>query len=400
MGKKAKRASVPSAPDVQTPFLRDVNLAGEGALAFWKRVLPEGEAIDYRHPDGTRQRLDFTEQMNTGLVEAFRAQAMDQTPFVLADEDNRHTMDPERFRGEATDLRRHTELPPDVAQAVADEDGTVAPGLWARIEFASKKAARAVLRNPKLGVSARIRPGDGDKPTRIIHVLGTLDPKVRRLGAWKPALDFSEYAPFQLIDLTDRHYAEAPVSKKTKKAKAPTGTLDLSAVPDIADVTAEDIEKFSEEELAAFLAVYGKGGTNPILDTDPDDDDDDPDDDLSETGMSDIQLAEVRAARKEGREALKRAAAIEWKAERKSLLRDGVPPHVLDLAEPVLSRPYDLVVDLSNTDEGDLDVAKIVRDLVDGYKGTVDLSDVELGHTSDNGTDKDADIQTRFDVEF
>src|SRR6266550_1328757 len=151
---------------ILTPF--DVNLAiADGELSFWKEILPES-TIKY---EGTK--LDFNQQYFSDLICAFNDGALDQTPFMLADKDNEHTMDVERQRGNVTQMCEFKNLPADVKAKVAAEGKT--SGLFGKITFPDAESARTVLKNPKLGVSARIRAGiervDGPKFKRaIVHV--------------------------------------------------------------------------------------------------------------------------------------------------------------------------------------------------------------------------------------
>lgn len=407
---------------ILTPRLDD-EFARAGAKSYWKRVLPI-RAINYVDKAGKARVIDFDERYLADVKASFEAGALDDSksaPFVLADKDNAHTMDPERFRGEVTAMARESELPDDIKAAIVASEGRLTPGLYSRIDFASKKAAKAVVLNPKLPVSMRIRENversDGQKfPAVAIHVLGTMDPKIPGLGAWLPATaDLSEYAADDIVDLSDKTYRETTVGKqkKTKDVQLGGGTATIE-VPKIEDVDADDIAKWTDEQLTAFLEQYapGEGDGDDSGDGDGDDDSgdgdgdgDDSDDDspeatLSNTANADIQFANEQAAnaQRQAREALNRAAQIEWSATRSGLIREGVPPHVLDLAEPVLSRANDTVLDLSNFDEDDLNVTEIVRELVAGYKGTIDLS-VAAGHGGNDDSDPEKAVRERFDAE-
>lgn len=352
---------------------------GEG-LAFWKQVLPMGK-IHYTTKSGKRSTLNFDKQYLTDLATAFDSKVLDQTPFVLADKDNAHTMQPEHFRGEIAEVR------------LANEGEK--PGLYAKIKFASKEAAKAVLDNPGLGVSARIREGlersDGSFVKRaMIHVLGTLDPQVTGMTPWVPAVADLSFDPSDnILDLSDETYEGAPVAKKTE-----------AGVPDIEAVTDEQIDAMTEEELDAFLTEYAPGilaeieaeGTEPdpivpavepVKELEPA---------LSATQTKDIELANATAVAANARAeaAMRKMADAEFKAYRSEAIAAGVPPHVLDLAEPVLNRPEDMIVDLSTSGEEDVNAGDIVRQLVEGYKGTVDLS-TESGHYGSIGSDEDPD---------
>lgn len=344
----------------------------DGRLAFWKQILPK-RRINYTAKDGSAQTIDFDEKY---LMELANSKAVDQIGFLLADKDNAHTMDPERWRGE-------------VAELAVREDG-----LYGKIVFPSAEAAKAVLDNPNLGVSARIRPGGagGTAPAGIVHVLGTLDPQAQGMKPWEAA-DLSSTE--EVLDLSTEEYVDMAGEKPEGK--------------ELSDYTEEDIEKMSDEELEEFLSTYV-----PELDgydEDMTDEDEDrepegsgkrvPEPALSNPGREDIELANQAVAQANARanEAMRRVAEAEWREERNTLLSAGVPPHALDLATPVLCRADDMVIDLSNTGESDVNVSGIVRDLLDAMKGMVDLSN-EKGHeghfTAGDGDDPDKAMLDRW----
>lgn len=353
----------------------------DGKLAFWKQILPM-KSIHYTAKDGSRRKIDFTKEYLTDLA---NNKAVDRLGFLLASPDNAHTMDPERWRGEVETLE------------VRDD------GLYGKIVFPNADAAKAVLDNPNLGVSARIREGvarsDGSTLNRgLIHVLGTLDPQVSGMGPWQ-ATDLSTDEG-DVLDLSDKEY-ETMAEKKTEAEKKA-----------LADFTEEDIEKMSDEELDTFLETYAAE-----LD-EYDESDDDPENisrgenetktkddekvlvgagaDMSKrTGdeANEIELANQSAASANARatEALRRLAEAEWKSARDGYMAEGVPPHALDLAAEVLNRPDDMVIDLSNSGDADVNVSEVVRGLLDALKGTVDLSNEE-GHMSvRTASDEDPD---------
>lgn len=383
------------APVVESDFSK-----ADGKLAFWKQILPQS-VVNYTTKSGKRAVINFDEQYLTDLARAHANHVLDQTPFLLADADNRHTMDPERIRADVVEMRLARE--------------GEAPGLYGKFVFPSQEAAKAVLDNPKLGVSARIREGiersDGSFVKRgIIHVLGTLDPQVTGMAPWVPAVDLSFDPTDNILDLSDEAYEGAPVAKK--KDGAPEA--DEIEVPDAEDVTDEQIDAMTDEELNAFLEKNAPGILAQIeSEVDDADEDDENDDDESEEDESDeaepkvlagagaelsnkakqdIELANAASAAAQARanEALKRMAAAEWREYRATAQADGVPPHLLDLAEPILNRPEDMVVDLSVTDDDDVNASEIVRAFIDAARGTVDLS-VEQGHTGSIGSDEDPD---------
>lgn len=375
-----------------TPLLQsaDYDLSSrDGKLAFWKQILPK-KTIHYTAKDGSRQQIDFNEQF---LADLANSKAVDKIGFLLADKDNAHTMDPERWRGE-------------VAQMEVRDDG-----LYGKIVFPSVAAAKAVLDNPELGVSARIRPNvqrsDGSTvPAGIIHVLGTLDPQVSGMSPWQ-ATDLSTEED-EVLDLTHEEYVDMATNKTGEEPKA------------LADYTDEDIEKMTDEELKTFLQTY-------VPDFDPytevedeaevdeaetDEHEDEAEKvlvgagaDMSNKVAQDIELANQAVAQANARanEAMQRVAEAEWRETRNAYLAAGVPPHALDLAAPVLCRADDMVIDLSNTNEADVNVSDTVRGLLDALKGTVDLS-AEEGHNghfkAGDGEDPDAEMLQTWATQF
>jgi hypothetical protein len=362
----------------QTPvFEGEYDLSAEGGkIAFWKQILPKKQ-IHYTAKDGSRRLLNFDEKY---LHDLATSKAVDKIGFLLADVDNRHTMDPERWRGEVAEL------------AVRDD------GLYGKIVFPNKEAAKAVLDNPDLGVSARIREGvpksDGSViPRGIVHVLGTLDPQVTGMSGWQTA-DLSS-TEGDLFDLTSETYEDGVMG--TKKS--------------VADYTEAEIEAMNEDELNEFLAAAVEEFDEGILglnddDTDDTDDDGDPAKEKEpEMALSNEVTEQIDLANASAREALRQLAETRWETERENYLNAGVPPAALDLAAPVLNRPDEFVVDLSVTDgvDAEVGVGKIVRGLLDSLKGTVDLS-VENGHSgtfkAGDGEDPDAEGLALWDKQF
>lgn len=341
-------------------------------VTYWKQILPQTK-IEYTTKGGKRATLDFSEQYLTDLANAHKNKVLDQLPFLLADKDNAHTMDPERVRAQVTEVR------------LAQPGET--PGLYGKFVFPSKEAAKAVIDNPNLGVSARIREGiqrsDGTAaPRAMIHVLGTLDPQVTGMAPWVPAVDLSFDPADNILDLSE-YDKEPPVASK-----------DDEGFP-----TEADIDAMTEAEVDAFLEKYAPGilSDAEVIPTKDEHENDEPQlvgagAELSAEAKHDIELANAAAtaANQRANEALRRMAASEWASFRLAAINDGVPPHLLDLAEPVLNRPDDMVIDLSNTGDEDVNASEIVRQFIEAAKGTIDLS-VEKGHYGSIGSDEDPD---------
>lgn len=381
---------------VFTPQITTSDLAQtEDRLTYWKQILPEAH-VEYVDQTGVSRTINFDKGYHEDLIQSFREHAIDQTCFQLATPSNNHgrDFDPERQRADVQDLARYEDLPEDVKAKV----GT-APGLYAKMRFFSKKAARAVDQNPNLGVSARVRENftraDGKFVKRaIIHVLGTIDPRVTGMSSWAAA-DLS-YDPDHgfVLDLSEAQYERNDMSPKNEDQ-------DTSAAP-----SGDEIEAMTDEELDTFLAESAKAlGIEyiPVSDQADDDDDDDLENDDDEddhedaadartpelqgaslstatSGAVDLANAQAQQANARALEALTRQAKAEWREFRSGQIALGVPPAIVDLAQPVLARPDEMVVDLSNTNEDDVNVSAILRKLIEGYQGTVDMSG-ESGHS-------------------
>lgn len=394
-----------------TPEITSDFSASDGPLTFWKQILPEGEI----HYDG--RRIKFDRAYLQDLITSFNNGEVEQTMFQLANPLNGHgrDFDPERQRASATAMRL----------ANPGEQ----PGLYAKLQFFSKKAARAVQQNPGLGVSARVRENfvntrTGEVVKRaVVHVLGTIDPRVTGMSPWQP-VDLSAFEAGDVLDLSHSDYQGVATMAKRKTADlSATETLDLDA-----PLTAEQIAEMSNEEIAELLAAHD-AESGSLTDTEPDSDEDDEDEDESEedsdedksddedtstepdgdTNLSrsaqrqiDLANASAREANARATEALRRAADADWQRERADLVSAGVPPVMLDLAAPILNRPDAFEVDLSHEGGETVSVGEIVRNMLNESKGTIDMSN-ELGHGGGfeaGGADPDADILASWNAQY
>jgi hypothetical protein len=116
--------------------------ARDGQLAFWKQILPM-KTIHYTDKSGARRVLNFDRQYLTDLA---TNTAVDQVGFLLADKDNAHTMDPERWRGQVSKFE------------VRDD------GLYGKIVFPSVEAARAVLEGARRSIYRILAEDPADQP--------------------------------------------------------------------------------------------------------------------------------------------------------------------------------------------------------------------------------------------
>lgn len=342
-------------------FLTPTNEGGAIELSrtlYRKKILPKG-TINYKG-----RKIVFDEKYLTDLASAYHDNAYDQVPFMLADKDNAHTMDPERFRGEIKGV--------DVAE----------DGLYGTFEL-SADAAAMVKANPKLGVSARIVEGydraDGKSyPRAMQHVLGTLDPRLPGLGAWTEVALSGYDSTDTVLDLTAAEFEGAGTVAKTAE-----------------DETIDGLTREQYEQLLASLDLEEP-------DDDPEGDEvDDNGAPVTEPGkpavtagasLSNEQKSAIDLANEQIAE-LKRARAEDaFKAAKADYVRRGVPPALVELARPVLEAPDGFTLDLSNgVEEKKVDAAHIVRQLLDSASGYIALAQ-ERGHNVDfaNEGEKDA----------
>ena len=339
-----------------SPF-RAGNATQIGPKVYRKQVLPIG-SIDY---NGTR--VDFDLPFLTDLAESFNDGAYDQVPFVLADADNRHTMDPERFRGVITALE------------MSDT------GLDMVVEV-NARGAEVLADNPNLGVSARIvqdlAKADGRTFRRAVqHVLGTMNPKVSGLGPWQ-AVDLSEDDDIQVVDLTTATYEEDSMALdlSTLTDNEFLELLDLTDAEegesDVALLDREDDEDDEDDEV--FVEAEADDDTEVVFPPVMDDDDDEDD----ETDLSDVMDSDARDATSILRAEL---AEARFHSERLALLNAGVPRALIDLAEPLLNTPDQVILDLSDSD-GPVNATQIARNLLNQVKGMIDIKP-EIGHQID-----------------
>lgn len=358
-----------------TPRLDSATVAA-GSRLFWKQLLPLNQGINYQG-----RTLTFDRPYLTDLATAFTEKAYDLTPLVLADEDNRHNMDPARMRGE-------------VRQVEVRDDG-----LYGLVDL-SADAATLVAQHPSMGVSVRIvedlERADGKRwPRALQHVLLTADPRVTGMGPWAavdlaadptPVLDLSAQSyqptgdpmPGKLTDQEQRVFdallaKSGPIPVPTPAA-APAEPATLSDNPD--DWTPEQVDAFLTQALGEPEPAVAPAAA-PAAPAVP------------EPALAGASLSTPAAAPGEAA----RIAALElsvaqsgWREERANWVAAGVPPVLLDRAAPLLSSFASGQVDLSNGTT--LNPFEIVRSLLEAAKGTVDLSaERGSGHHSPTDTD-------------
>lgn len=323
---------------------------------FRKKILPTG-TISYKG-----RKITFDKQYLTDLATAYHDGAYDQVPFMLADKDNAHTMDPERFRGECKGVE------------VAED------GLYGTFEL-SADAAAMVKANPKLGVSARIVEGydraDGKSyPRAMQHVLGTLDPRLPGLGAWTEVALSGYDSTDEVLDLTAAEFEGEGTVAKTDDAETIDGltreeyeallaSLDLDE-PDGDEGEEDEGEEGDEDKAGRVPAGAGASLSN---------------EQKSAIDLANEQIAELKRTR----------AAEKYEADKREYVRKGVPPALVELARPVLEAPDGFVLDFSNgVEDKQVDAGHIVRQLLDSAVGYLDLAK-ERGHNVDFANEGESD---------
>lgn len=380
-----------------------------GGQLWRKQVLKKGP-LQYQ-AGGTSRTLNFDDEYLGQLQAAFREGAYDTVPFVLADEQNRHTMAPERQRGEVVDV----EATPTGLDAIVRLSGD---------------AERIVRDNPKFGVSARIVEGltraDGKSwPKAMQHVLGTFDPKMTGLEPWR-SVDLAAEG-HEVVDLTTSTYekGESAMPELTEEevnslrqlaGVAPSLVSFMQAMDeddgeDESDVFDDDEDGEDDEDGAGLSEgtrdrePAGIGLSNPadplqlgdvpaagagggLFDLSNNDDAGDgwgdwntPGADAGAGESRDVQLSALNEELGAVRTQL---AGEQWQKERAELAHAGVPPAMLDKADVLLSNPQAGTVELSTGQS--VDAAQVVRDVLNSARGVVDLS-APLGHQSDQGED-------------
>lgn len=383
-------------PTLQMPY-REQAAEEIGPRTFRKQILRTG-TIPYKGKHLTFTADDFRE-----AIDSFNAKAMDQVPFVLADDENQHPEaptdrnpnGPERYRGEVKSL----ELTADGIDAIVE---------------VTDEGADLIRKNPKLGVSARLVPDverDGKVfPLVIEHVCGTLNPRVAGMKPWESVALSVHWGSHngnrdQVVDLSTSEYmADSPTltddhlealkglegDARVAKARELLGEMKVDDTKDDKKVEKDDGKKFSlkgllgikddkvtDEDIADAIAEAEKEGA----------DEKEPVASLSTDDRKAIDLAQSEA-----RDARAEVAEAKWETERTKLAAKGVPPAMLDLAEPILKTGQKVTIDLSNDEKAD--ASEVIRKLLTAAKGTVDLSK-ETG--SDEDTEDDA--QRRKDAE-
>jgi len=321
-----------------------------------KQILPRG-TITYQG-----KKLAFDDKFFGEVQKAFNKGAVGadgMVPFVLANDSNDHTMDPKRFGGVIKGL----------------EVG--ARGMDAILDLTPDSVELVGKTKGKLGVSVKVDQNreteyGNTHPLSLVHVLGTLDPKVRNLGAWEEVAALSNGGKeVTTVDLTSETFELAQEENEPPPRDNETD-----------DGNEQDIDAALALALASLANdTPGKEGIELATDT---------------QGAIELAVAPYKKAV----EALQRKnAKTEWDSEARDLSAAGVPPVMIELAATVLSDPASSTIELSNGAK--TDVAKILRGMLSASKGMIELAS-ERGHSftdSDDSTDATDAILDKWEVD-
>jgi hypothetical protein len=334
----------------------DRNDAVELSKTLWrKQLLPKG-TIDYKG-----RKITFDESYLKDLAESFRSSAFDQVAFLLAKDDNSHTMDPERFRGEV----RGVELTPLGLDVLLD---------------LTPDASDLVRKNPKLGVSARIieslERSDGKKfPRAIQHVLGTLDPRVTGMASWQEVTLSEEVG--DTVDVTNEE-VKVPTPAVVTDAPPPNTVPGAPTQDEIDGLEADAAE--DEEELEKAAASLSRKATRPPVEL---------------VGEATVDLATQHRI-----ESLEiELARQKFANEMRQWVDKGVPPAIVLLAKPILELPNAPVIDLSNHGAEPIDVASVIRNMLHETEGFIELTTMRgSAEAFDNEANEDQRVETLLDA--
>jgi hypothetical protein len=221
-----------------------------GPRLYEKTILRVGKIVK------NGEEYDVTSSVLDSFVENFKMGAIDTVPFVLVDDKNVHTDDPDRYRGTIRGLKRSGD---DLIMVV---------------EASAEGAKLIETTNYELPVSVRItdrltRADGRDVGPTLLHVAGTFDPEIARLGKWSPAKQIDASAETTVIDLSIPGESQETVIDNNREG-GPVATL-------------------TEEQINKLLKLIEGGGASAA-------DDENQDDAASDDGISEEDLALIAQA--------------------------------------------------------------------------------------------------------
>lgn len=422
---------------------------------FRKQILPIG-SITYKG-----RKITFDRAFLTELKESYDKQAYDQVPLVLANDANAHNMDPERFRGEVTGLEVTNKGLEAIIRTTREGARLIKAnprlGVSARILHNIEKADGRVFGKALNHVLATMDPKVTKMSPWQTVDLSTDNTEVVDLTAAHFTQEGSAMAKkSQAKGKGTRRATKPDVLTLTLTRDGETHEVNLSDLTDeefqeILDLATE-VREDEDEDVVDVTDDLDDDEDDEDEDSDEEDedesdeDDDEDEEDEDEEDLSNLaSLDNLRKAKKKpapkgtkdgvdadktkkvsGKAGLpeafrknakkksgkkdalinlsERIAQGEWRRERRRLLRAGVPPHMLDLAEPILSRPDDMVLDLSESGNDDVNASEVIRGLLSAAEGYLDIKP-EIGHqvdlsNEDGDEDPVKDLNAAWDAEF
>lgn len=415
----------------------------QSGRTFRKQILKKG-TITYQG-----QRIAFDDAFCQEAVRAFHSGAYDQVPFVLADMSNRHNMDPDRFRGEVVDM----EVTPDGIDAVVKTTKAGAKaiesnprlGVSARIvqglEKVDGRRFKLAIQHVLATMDPRLtgmRPWEAvdlaeiDDDEEVLDLTnahtkkGTPVPTktARRRSAG------GEVLTFDLSQLTDKQFelllstavVEAPpaaddgvveetVTRKTKRNPRGRRPVRQTVQPDPEDDELDDEDLEDDDELEDEEVVEPEADPEAEEDEDLGEDDEDLEEEepappvakKKKKGLPVRQRVEMSTPIRRKKVSKARRLELElaeekWANKKIQLIDAGVPPALLDLAEPIMKQPDRLVIDLSETGDRTVDARMVLGRVLEEVSGMIDLAP-EMGHgVTKVSDDKDDETRKKLNV--
>lgn len=340
-----------------------------GRQLYRKQVLRAGQ-FDYKG-----RTLDFSPEYIAKIAQAFRDKAYDTVPFMLADEQNRHTMDPKNYAG-------------DVVGLEVTEDGLDA------LVSLSEEAAALVRDQPSFGVSVRLledlQRGDGAAfPVALQHVLGTFDPRMTGMRPWQ-AVEMSNDDVDRVLDLTELTAAPTGASQEgatvpeEKNTDQPGGlTADqIARLAQLADLLNDDGTLLEDDEtdetedgyVAPSEAEQERIAAEVVsqLETEQ------PVEIAASNGPSSAEIelaARLDAVERRNAQLENEAAERRYVELKRSLAEEaGIPPAVVEMCKPWLRGANAIELSSGVTRDPGEDIVKAFRELGKLHK-LVDLSE-------------------------
>jgi hypothetical protein len=305
----------PTLTDAQTLKVTDKKT---GKTYYKKQILPEGQ-FSYGDSD-----LDLGPETLKLAVESFKAGAADEVPFQWGGTQGEHNNDPQKRGG-----------------TLAEVEHVPGKGLFGYFDFSTNpETATYVEKYPKFGVSPQIllnheRP-DGKKfDVMLNHVLGTSVPKMKGMSSWEKVTLSEELEALndeEKFDFSMHIENAAPVAGVviTENKDGDGGVADKV---ELSEDLVNFLGRLKADQDAIDLAL--KGGEEQKTEL-----------------PQEVSLAmqKIEAHGKELAELKAQNVIMEWQAKKAQLLRDGVPPAALDLAEPVMTKIESSTINLSTAD--------------------------------------------------